>query len=264
MFFTPLQKRARDSTPANAFKDVHAPYFGCVRVNWPVCRHPDWLPGLAGDHVHATRWIWRVRWPRRAGIVQIGVEIARLLRGLPKQGPGWRKHTAYRQHGPRELPLALRLGGGLFRTRVGDFVIGDPFTHDEVHEGLGAWILEMVPGRLAGREADVGAAFQLVLFRAEVKHCRASQGIEVLFFVRVPMTRLRVRAGRQFHQADADLCLTSHIAECSTANLAIRSRVPDLGRDLKRPQRALDGLRVMHSCVLGDQQAVVCSAQRPR
>ena len=85
MFFNSLQERPRDSKPANASEDVHPPHFSCSRVDRPMRCHSDRLAGLIADQIHAQWRVWWVRGPRRAGIVQVGVQVASFFRSFPKQ-----------------------------------------------------------------------------------------------------------------------------------------------------------------------------------
>lgn len=93
---------------------------------------------------------------------------------------------------PSQIDQSLALAGesiyaGSDRTLwIGDFVLRDPLAHDEVYEGIGAGILQVVGQLLAGRKANIGASLQKVLLRSEVQRSGARNAVEVLLFLSTP------------------------------------------------------------------------------
>lgn len=130
--------------------------------------------------------------------------------------------------------------------RVGDLVFSDPLANDDVDERLLGDVLQVMRHGLACREAHVGASFQLMPLRAKVQHCCARDRIQVLFLMRVPMTRLRVRARAQFHQADSHLGLPAYVAEGASTNLAVGALVPGFCGNIDRHKRTLDRNGIWH------------------
>jgi hypothetical protein len=92
----------------------------------------------------------------------------RLTERLAKQSGRGRKSPAIRSE---QLNSNQSRRGSDLRDRtvwIRDSVFGNPFTHDEVDEGLVTAVFQMVWYLLASREADVRTSLQLMLLRAKM------------------------------------------------------------------------------------------------
>ena len=159
--------------------------------------------------------------------------------------------------GDRRSLAHVRWNEGLDRiVRISDFVIRNPLTNNEVDEGLGPGVLEMVSHRLSRGETDIRAGLQDVLLRAEVQHGGTRQRVEVLLFVGVPMPGPCVRAWGELHHAYAHFRTSADIAQSASADFAIGAGVPDFRGHFRGSQWALDRTGSRHvgfRCAAADE-----------